>query len=313
MTDLVVYHPTDLAADRIGFIVAAWLDAKRGRSGSERTARIYRDALQTFRGGLLASSLDLDGDGEQIANFAQGFAGRGDVAASTHNHRLAVLSSFYTFATRRDRKLFTANPIDMVERRKVEGYSGVAPLDAGAVQAALAKVGTELAIDKRDRALLTYALTTGRRLAEVADLTWGDVLVNGTDVTVITRRAKGGKVMRDKLAKRVAAALLTWREAALLLTGNLDATSPVWFAIGRRTRPLTDRAIELIAERRLDTGHFHQLRHTFAVTLESAGAKVSDVQARLGHASLQTTSRYLAGLRSDVNPYADAVADALIG
>jgi integrase len=46
--------------------------------------------------------------------------------------------------------------------------------------------------------------------------------------------------------------------------------------------------------------------------LEDAGAKVSEIQARLGHESLATTGRYLAALRPDENPHADALA-ALFG
>lgn len=40
----------------------------------------------------------------------------------------------------------------------------------------------------------------------------------------------------------------------------------------------------------------HALRHTFARSLEDARAKVSEIQAQLGHASLDTTGRYLARL-----------------
>jgi integrase len=46
------------------------------------------------------------------------------------------------------------------------------------------------------------------------------------------------------------------------------------------------------------TFEFHALRHTYARALNDAGAKVSDIQARLGHASIQTTRRYLAALRA---------------
>jgi integrase len=53
--------------------------------------------------------------------------------------------------------------------------------------------------------------------------------------------------------------------------------------------------------------HPHALRHTFARTMEDAGAKVSDIQARLGHSSLATTGRYLAALNRANNPHAEAL------
>ena len=40
----------------------------------------------------------------------------------------------------------------------------------------------------------------------------------------------------------------------------------------------------------------HALRHTFAKSMEEAGAKVSAIQARLGHTSLAVTGCYLARL-----------------
>jgi integrase len=56
----------------------------------------------------------------------------------------------------------------------------------------------------------------------------------------------------------------------------------------------------------------HVLRHSFARALEDADAKVSEIQSRLGHESLATMGRYLAALRANENPYADALA-ALFG
>jgi integrase len=43
--------------------------------------------------------------------------------------------------------------------------------------------------------------------------------------------------------------------------------------------------------------------------MEDAGAKVSDIQARLGHSSLATTGRYLQALRRSQNTEADALAE----
>jgi integrase len=79
----------------------------------------------------------------------------------------------------------------------------------------------------------------------------------------------------------------------------------------RGKRPST-RAIKQICQDRLGTGKAHVLRLSFVRALEDAGAKVSEIQARLGHESLATTGRYLAALRADENPHADALA-ALFG
>ena len=97
--------------------------------------------------------------------------------------------------------------------------------------------------------------------------------------------------------------------------GALSATAaapprrerPVWISLARRNgtfgHPLSIRAIALINERRLGVSKVHSLRHTFARGLEDAGAKVSEIQARLGHADLGTTGRYLAQLHAGENPH----------
>ena len=43
--------------------------------------------------------------------------------------------------------------------------------------------------------------------------------------------------------------------------------------------------------------------------MEDAGAKVSAIQARLGHESLATTGRYLAALKMADNRHADTLAE----
>jgi integrase len=81
---------------------------------------------------------------------------------------------------------------------------------------------------------------------------------------------------------------------------------PLWISLARNGtagHPLTARAIAHLCEKRLGTSKVHALRHTFAKTMEEAGAKVSHIQAALGHADLGTTGRYLASLQAGENPH----------
>lgn len=70
---------------------------------------------------------------------------------------------------------------------------------------------------------------------------------------------------------------------------------------GTFRRPLSLRAIATICAARLGTSKVHALRHTFAGGLENAGARVSEIQARLDHEDLGTTGRYLAQLQQGEN------------
>src|SRR5262249_35900980 len=76
--------------------------------------------------------------------------------------------------------------------------------------------------------------------------------------------------------------------------------------------PLSVSAIADICATRLGTSKVHALRHTFARGLEDAGAKVSQIQAFLGHADLGTTGRYLARLTPEENPYLGRLADLFL-
>lgn len=280
-------------------IIAAWLAAKGGRSGSPKTRRAYEDAITTFRALLRRAGQDLDAPAELVGLAAQGWADTGSPAPATYNQRLAILSSFYQFAQARG-LLELANPVTRVERRPVQAYADARALDAADVRQRLAELDRSSLEGQRDFAVLLVALTTGRRLAEVAALTWRDVEVRGNQVTIHVRRGKGGKRFSDTLARPVAEALLTYLAAA---HGPLRALSGDILLWG-----VSERTLQRICEKHLGTGRFHALRHTFAHELEAAGAKVSEIQAKLGHSSLATTGRYLAALNSAENPYADDLA-----
>lgn len=45
--------------------------------------------------------------------------------------------------------------------------------------------------------------------------------------------------------------------------------------------------------------------------MEQHGAKVSEIQRKLGHKSIATTSLYLQALTSEENPYAEAIQQAI--
>lgn len=270
----------------------------------------------------------------QLALAAQAFAtrpaqtryGPRPVAASTSNLRLAALSSFYVYALSQG-LLRGANPIARVERRRVQAYAGATAIARETIPDLLGAIDMTTPAGKRDTALLLIALHTGRRLSELAGLRRGEVVARKGHVELIWRRVKGGLVRRDELPLRGKAALagqilLDWLAWLTADQQPEDAAvapyrpeQPVWISLARNStygQPLSIRSIATICEQRLGTSKVHALRHTFARALEDAGAKVSDIQARLGHASLDTTGRYLAALHQGVNPHLGKLA-ALYG
>jgi site-specific recombinase XerD len=293
--------------------LAAWLDAKSRRSNSRKTHRAYADTMQSFQAELTRVGLALDSDAAAVATVAQVWAGAGEVAAATHNQRLAIISSFYSFARKRG-LLQIENPISRVERRPVQLYAQAEALTPDDVRAGLAAIDRSKLVGKRDYALLSVALLTGRRLNEIADLCWRDVRIAPQGSITLSFRTKGSKVMRDTLPRAAGQSITDYLRAFYgKKLETLAQTAPLWVSLSRQNygAALHPNWLERIARARLGV-HFHVLRHTFARTLEDAGAKVSDIQARLGHESLATTGRYLAALRRAENPHAESLA-ALFG
>jgi integrase len=298
--------------------IAAWLDAKARKSDSARTAHAYQETLAGLRATLQRAGLDLDSPPAAVALVGQAWAyrradGVGTVAPSTSNQRLAIASSFYTFGIRRglladaSGALLATNPIAMVERATVQRYAGARPLPVDTVADRLAAIDRSTLAGMRDYAVLSLALQTGRRSAELRALRLADLVMEPGAVTVIWRRCKGGRVMQDTLAPGTAAALVGYLRAAYgAQLAAVPADAPVFFSLARNShgRSLSHQALSDIFERRLGTSRVHATRHTFARNMEDAGAKVSDIQRRLGHASIATTGRYLAELTSSDNPYA---------
>ncbi len=74
-------------------------------------------------------------------------------------------------------------------------------------------------------ALRRVALTTGRRVADLAGLCGRDLAIAEGRVTITVQQAKDGKVMRDRLAADVAVDLLRWlrRHHGVARRSNLGA------------------------------------------------------------------------------------------
>jgi integrase len=307
--------PPDPAVRR-ELAIASWLAEKAELSQSAETKRAYHATLIRFRQSLALAGLDLDAEHHQVALVAQAFAAAGRVKAATYNRRLAILSSFYTHAITRG--LFEPpNPIDTIRRRRVQPYRAARALDAGFVRRCLGAIDRAALAGARDYVLLSVALVTGRRVGELAGLRYGDLEPTESGrVRLIWRRTKGDETHADLLPPRISAALLDYlgRVYERWEDDPPPADAAVWVSTSNHGRgaPITSQAIADICARHLKTSRVHRLRHTFARTMEQHGATTGEIQRRLGHKSIATTSLYLQTLTSEENPYAEAIEQALV-
>jgi integrase len=298
----------------------AWIDEKKKNTGSEKTKLAYVATMESFRQTLERYHLDLDGTPRLVAEIAQSWSAKvhekdthnlSEVSETTINQRLSVVSSFYRYVLRMyrdDKHGITENPIDRLKRPKVRAYQHTRALATEDVGQILRDIDRKTVEGKLEYALMSIAVNTGRRIAEIAGLRWKHLTVRGEKVTLLFAHAKGGKVMRDELKKNTSAALLDYLHAYYGPDlGHLDHNAAIWITLTPSRyygKPMSIRSMQRICERLFDA-NFHELRATFAKTLEVAGAKPSEIQARLGHESLDTTGRYMQAVHSAENPHGD--------
>jgi integrase len=124
--------------------------------------------------------------------------------------------------------------------------------------------------------------------------------------------------MARRVEKTVGLALRDWPDhahapgdAAARAVTQANADAPVWISLARNGSARHALSLDAIADicfKRLGVSTVHSLRHTFARGMQDNGAKVSEIQARLGHESLETTGRYLARLTAGENRHLAGLA-----
>jgi site-specific recombinase XerD len=140
---------------------------------------------------------------------------------------------------------------------------------------------------QRNRLVVLVMLRTGVRISEAVALQWHDVDLE--QQTLRVRDGKGGKDRTIPLRKGIVTELRPWQsmdEERAVLPAYPDGRS---FASTKSMAHVFDRwlrahGIKITA---------HRLRHTFATELVRGGADLESIRRLLGHASLETTQRYL--------------------
>jgi site-specific recombinase XerD len=155
----------------------------------------------------------------------------------------------------------------------------------------------------RDLALVATFCVTGIREAEAAGLSMG-ALAGEPGNRRMEVKGKGGKVRPvpiDAALDAVLSRYATERKARFPKEDTDHPSSPLFVDV--RGRRMTVDQIRYLVEKlyiragiraQVPAGALvHALRHTFATSALEAGADVVELQELLGHASLETTRRYL--------------------
>jgi len=154
----------------------------------------------------------------------------------------------------------------------------------------------------RDRAMLAVLLGCGLRRSEVAALTLKHIQQRDNRWCIVDLVGKHGRVRTIPVPTWVKVAVDAWTAAAELTEGH------VLRPVGRGDRVLGERMTEKVVWQLLQpyaraTGvpgiAPHDLRRSCAKMCRAAGGELEQIQLLLGHASVQTTERYL-GTKQDL-------------
>lgn len=149
---------------------------------------------------------------------------------------------------------------------------------------------------KRDRAILALLLACGLRRAEVARLTVESFELREGRWVLPDLESKGNRLRTVPVPGWVKALTDAWAQPAGIHSGPLFR--PVLKGGAVQPRPLTEKAVwcvvrEYAARMGLPCLAPHDLRRTCARLCRAAGGDLEQIQFLLGHASIQTTERYL--------------------
>lgn len=150
--------------------------------------------------------------------------------------------------------------------------------------------------DLRDRAIVLFMVDTGARLGETVGLEVGDVDAKAQTAVV---HGKGDRSRRVFFSASTAVALDRYLRAR---RRHDWARSPrLWLGV---RGPLTDSGLTQMLRRRAsqaDIGHVHphQLRHTWAHMMKSAGMADDEVMALGGWRTAQMLTRYGSSARAE--------------
>ena len=162
----------------------------------------------------------------------------------------------------------------------------------------------------RDRVLLGLLVGCGLRRGELAGLEFPDVAQREGRWAIVDLVGKHGRVRTVPMPSWTKSALDAWASAAGISTGAVLRRVDKGGRVG--SGPITPQGVfEAVVSyaRQAGLGKItpHDLRRTFAKLAHLGRAPLEQIQISLGHASIQTTERYL-GLKQNLH---DAPCDRL--
>lgn len=220
------------------------------------------------------------------------------------NNHLKDIKAVYNWGVKYD--LIHKSPVKDIDKFPEERFIKYVPPSAD-INKVLMAAGQE------DMDLLMVVYYTGGRIGEVFRLTWDDVNFEKRELTLRTRKRRGGVLEEDKCAMsdRLCQVLARkWKQR--------DKEQPWVFvnpATGNQYSYSSKRNLmkDLCAKAKVKAFGFHAIRHHVASILEDSGkATIGQIQKFLRHKRMTTTIGYLHTLDRDLVEVAELLDGKLL-
>lgn len=262
--------------------IEAYVSEKRSlRAFNERTATCVRSILRPL--GERIATVD------ELTVFAvKAWLADWEGKASSQSNRVENTKRFLEWCV--DAELILRNPIRNLDPpRVIQGEARYLEVDEARRLVAAAR-------SPRDRAMILLMLHLGLRRKEVHELLLTDI---DFDLQVLAIRGKG---FDGEVSRRLPVPDEAWQPLKEWLAVRPNVGYANVF-VTRNSRPIHTAVISRtvsdlmrragVKEHSGDGRSTHALRHTFAQHLIDDGRPIRKVQAAMGHATQQTTERYL--------------------
>ena len=275
--------------------------------GSPGSRRVYEFALNQFIA-WYCSEPRLAFNRIVVARYRMYLESR-HLAANTINQQLAAVRRLAHEAA--DAGLLSpelAAGISRVKGVKQLGFRSGNWLSAEQTSEVLKQTGGDTMRAKRDYAMLAMLFGCGFRRSELVGLQLDDIQMRQGHWAVVDLVGKGGHIRTVPIPSWVKAALDQWTEAAGITEGRIfravARTGKIW-GDGISQNVVWYVVRSCCQRTGLDHIAPHDLRRTCAKLCHDSGGELEQIQFLLGHASVQTTERYLGCKQNLGNPVND--------
>lgn len=245
---------------------------------SPKTIDMYRRRIRAFSD-FIGTPFDKVGTYD-IRYYLASLKETGISDRTLENYR-SYISAFYQWLARED--FIQKNPCDKINpiKYREEIKKPFTDIEMDKLRSACSSV--------RDRAIIETLLSSGLRVAELANLDISDI-----DFINLSVRVREGKGAKERISYITTVCAM---HIKLYLSARADDNPALFLSARKRQRlnPSGLRNILKTIEKRAGVVnvHPHRFRRTFATNLSKRGMDVQTIARLMGHSSIQTTMIYV--------------------